>query len=179
MLINLDLDGPVADFRGSVVEQYNFLTGENIKVQDMRNAKIAKCVSNPGLIQRIINSPGFMRGLKPIDGAIESITELHRMGHEILFVSNGSNCPTSGHEKRDWLNYYFSKVWKKAPLVLTYYKYYVRGDCLLDDRPTNLENLYDDCAPLLWSAPYNQEEQRFERIYGWSHFMDWVEKRAH
>lgn len=176
MLILLDLDGVVADFRASVVEQYNFLTGENIKQRDLVYYKTAKCVSNPAIINKIINSPGFMRGLKPIDGAIDAINELHRKGHEIVFVSNGSNCPTSGHEKREWLKYYFSKTWKIAPLIITYYKHYVRGDCLLDDRASNLENLYPDCKRLLFDAPYNQDERRFERIYDWSHFLDWVER---
>jgi 5'(3')-deoxyribonucleotidase len=166
----------MADFTGSVVEQYNFLTGENIKTADIKNPKIGKCVSEPSLVYRIINCPGFMRGLKPVDGAVEGVKELHRQGHTILFVSNGSNCPTSGHEKREWLRYYFSKTWRYAPLVLTYQKQYVRGDCLLDDRPSNLENLFPDCKPLLFDAPYNQNETRFERIYDWTHFLDWVEK---
>ena len=176
MRILLDMDGVVADFMTLWLEQYNELTGEDIKLSDITGPNATKFVGEPYLLKRIKDQCGFIRALKPLPGAIDGITKLHSDGHDIVFVSNGTNCPTSGHEKRDWLNFYFHRQWRFAPLVLTYYKHYVRGDVLLDDMTKNLENLEHGTKGLLYHHKYNAQETGFERIYDWSHFLQWVEE---
>lgn len=177
MLILLDMDGPVANFMKGWLEQYNFITKENVRVQDIKGLNTSKFVSEPFILKRIKDSVGFIRNLEPIDGAIEGIETLHKQGHEIVFVSNGTNCPTSGHEKRDWLKFYLGHLWKFPPLVLTYHKHYVRGDCLIDDQPKNLENLDASTTPLLWHCSYNADVKGYTRIYDWSSLLDWVSRQ--
>ena len=174
MIIGLDMDGVMADFMGAVIEQYNHFTNENITLADIKTYSASKYIKDPHRWQRIIESPGFMRSLKPINGAIEGVETLHKAGHEIIFVSNASNCPTSGHEKREWLKYYFHHIWKIAPLVLTYYKYHVYCDVLVDDNVKNFKNLRDNTKALLWNWSYNKDMQGFDRIYSWAHFLKWV-----
>lgn len=176
MRILLDMDGVVANFMASWLEQYNHLTGENIKIDSITGPKAEKFVGDPYLLRKIKDSCGFMRNLKPLPGAIDGVIKLHRDGHDIVFVSNGSNCPTSGHEKRDWLKFYFHRQWKYVPLVLTYHKHFVRGDVLLDDTVRNLENLEPGTTGLLYHHKYNAQETGFQRIYDWSHFLQWVEE---
>ena len=176
MRILLDMDGVVADFMGAWLEQYNALTGEGVKLSDINDPNTSKFVGDPYLLRKIKDSCGFIRGLQPLPGAIESVKKLHSDGHEVIFVSNGTNCPTSGHEKRDWLKFYFHREWQYAPLVLTYQKHYVRGDVLLEDTPRNLEKLEHGTKALLYHQKYNAQETRFERIYDWSHFLQWVDE---
>lgn len=178
MLILLDMDGPICDFVKGVLDQYNHLTGENVKRNDITKFYTHKCLKHPNIGRRIIDSVGFMRGLEPTPGAIDGINTLYRQKHDIAFVSNGTNCPTSGHEKRDWLKYYFGNLWEKAPLVLTANKYLVPGDCLLDDKPSNLEGLKYGTKPLLWDCSYNRNVDKYDRIYDWSHFLDWVDSNS-
>jgi len=176
MRILLDMDGVVADFMTPWLEQYNELTGEGVKLSDITGPDAAKFVGDPYLLKRIKDSCGFMRALKPLPGAIDGVAQLHSDGHDIVFVSNGTNCPTSMHEKRDWLKFYFHRQWKYVPLVLTYHKYLVRGDVLLEDTPRNLEKLEHGTKGLLYHHKYNAQETRFERIYDWSHFLQWVDE---
>ena len=177
MRILLDMDGVVADFIKELLKQYNYLTGENVKKGDITHVNASKCVHDPLTLKRLINGVGFIRNLPPIPGAIEGVETLVRQGHDVVFVSNGTNCITSGHEKRDWLNYHFSKTWQKAPLVLTYHKHLVRGDCLVDDNPRNLEKLDPSTTPLIWHCPYNTGVQKYTRVYDWSDLLDWVSRQ--
>lgn len=176
MRVLLDIDGVIADFTGKLLEMYNHMTNEKVKISDIKSFRVFKWVKDPNTINRIIESPGFVMGLSPLPGAIDGVKEILDRGHEVVFVSNGTNCPTSGHEKRNWLKYHFRNVWKKPPLVLTYHKHFVSGDCLVDDNPKNLNNLSPSTAPLLWHQPYNANEKGYTRIYDWSHLMDWIEQ---
>ena len=177
MRLLLDMDGPVANFMKEWLGRYNTITGENIKLQDIHGLNTGKFVREPFILKHIKDSVGFIRSLEPIPGAIEGIETLHKQGHEIVFVSNGTNCPTSGHEKRDWLKFYFGHLWKFPPLVLTYHKHFVKGDCLIDDQPKNLENLDKSTTPLLWHYPYNASITGYTRIYDWSNLLDWVNRQ--
>lgn len=178
MDILLDMDGVVTDFVPALIEQYNFLTGEHVKVEQIRGRKTEDFVQDPPTIKRIKNSVGFLRGLPPADGAVDAISKLVSDGHKVLFVSVNTNCATSANEKREWLNFYFSKVWQKAPLITTppEYKKFVRGDVLVDDDHKNLIDLHPDTKGLLWHQQYNASITGFERIYGWDHLEDWIYK---
>ena len=178
MIILLDLDGVVADLVPTLLEQYNYLTSENVPLSAIKSNKTAKHVGDAFLCRRLLESVGFIRSLPPVDGAIEAIDRLHHDGHDIVFVSNGTNCPTSGHEKRDWLKFHFSKVWTGyVPLILTSDKWRVRGDVLLDDDPKNLDAArLHPTKGLIFHATYNADVvlDGIERIYGWDHFLSWV-----
>lgn len=179
MQLLIDMDGVVTDFTPTLLEQYNFLTSENIPMSAIKSNKTTKYVGDAQLCRHLIETVGFIRNLPPVDGAIEAIDKLKHDGHDIVFVSNGTNCPTSGHEKRDWLKFHFSKVWTgHVPLILTSDKWRVRGDVLLDDDPKNLDinKLHPTTKGLLFSTTYNADANLpgIERVYGWEHFLNWV-----
>ncbi len=177
MRILLDMDGVVVDFVEPLLKMYNDMTNENVPLSSIKNYNIGKFVKDPMTLRRLKESVGFIRNLPPKGDSLDGVKDLLKAGHEVVFVSNGTNCPTSGHEKRDWLFYYFHREWKYPPLVLTYHKYLVSGDCLVDDNPKNLENLSPNTKPLLWHCSYNSEEDgKYTRIYDWSHLLDWANR---
>ena len=174
MHIGLDMDGVLTEFVPTLIEQYNYLTNEHVKLDSIKSGKTSNYVNDPFLLKRLKDSTGFIRSLPPAPGAIDAVHKLVRDGHEITFVSNGTNCPSSGHEKRDWLFFYFSKLWKMAPLVLTHEKHKVRVDVLVDDDPKNLGNLHKDTKGLLWHQSYNAAVTGFDRVYSWDHLEEWI-----
>lgn len=180
MRLLFDLDGVLADFNGRAIEQYNHMTNEGIKLAHIKSNNTAKWVGDPFTMRKIIEAAGFMRSLDPLPGAIEGIKRLVKEGHDVAFVSNGTNCVSSGHEKREWLKYHFGKLWKYPPLVLTYHKYLVRGDVIIDDLPRNLENLHPDTKGLLWHTTYNIDpaNDKYTRIYSWDHLFQWIEENG-
>ena len=178
MKILLDMDGVLAQFIPALIEEYNFLTNEHISEDEIKSFNVKDYVNDPFLVGRIKNATGFARNLKPYDGALDAVNFLVGAGHEILFVSCPTNCPTSAHEKREWLNYYFSKLWQKAPLITTPpgMKKHVRGDVLVDDDPKNLDDLHPATKGLLWHTRQNAAVTGYERVYSWDHLIDWIEK---
>lgn len=72
------MDGVVADLVPHLLEQYNYLTNENIKIEDIRSNKISKWVGDPFLVRKLIETTGFMRGLPPTNGAIDTIEQLKK-----------------------------------------------------------------------------------------------------
>lgn len=83
-------------------------------------------------------APGFFAGLKPIDGAIESIKYLHSTGrYDIYFLSSPSwDVPESYTAKRVWLENNLGEIAYKK-LILTHNKSLNKGDYLIDDYGKN------------------------------------------
>ena len=178
LTILLDMDGVVTNFIPALIEQYNFLTNEGVKEENINGFGLNDFFQDSFTAKKIKDGVGFLRNLQPTENSIEAITLLKTQGHDIVFVSSPTNCPTAAHEKREWLNYYFSKVWRRAPLITTppEYKKYVRGDLLLDDDPKNLKDLHATTKPLLWHTKQNASAVGLERIYSWDHFIEWVKE---
>lgn len=170
------MDGVMADFVPTWIKFYNHITNEAVKLEDIKSHKVSKYVKDQYTLRRIKDSPGFIRGLPPCEGSVEAIFRLHKAGHKICFVSNGTNCPSSGHEKREWLYYYFHKLWDKAPLMLGHDKTWARVDVMIDDDPKNLQDQPPGVHRILWDTTYNRSvnDKTFVRISSWTDLEDWI-----
>lgn len=85
-----------------------------------------------------ILEPGFYRNLNPLPGAITFIQKLLDNGHEIIFVTiPPKGNPTAAHEKEIWIEEHLRL--RGENVVFTRRKELIRGDVLIDDKPSNLE----------------------------------------
>jgi len=101
------------------------------------------------------------RHAPPVLGAIDAITKLHKL-NEIVIVTYQ---PTYLQKvwTLEWLSEHFRDMYES--LVFTKRKSLVRVDVLIDDGPHNFEGFMGKA--ILFSQPWNQNEDRYTRIYGW------------
>ena len=113
LTIFIDMDGVVADFDKAAREHPDF----------------GKKGFRPDL------TLDFAK-FEPIEGAIESVNELVKEGHDVLFASTAPwDYPESWAQKRIWIAKHFPKMRKK--LIITARKDLLAGDILIDDHAWN------------------------------------------
>lgn len=171
MRILLDVDGPLADFVGAALAVVNELGATKYARSEVRDWDMDKLL--PQRLRQAfwerVTSAGFCAALRPVDGAVEVVADL-RSKHEVFFVtSDMATCPTWAHERRGWLKEHFGVHFKSV--VHTHAKYLVRGDVLVDDKPSHCEE-WQEANPeglaILWSMPHNRTmDERFSSVSTW------------
>lgn len=142
--ILIDLDDVVENLS----EEYNKLSDEDKAIIFDEQIDIDVDKSN-----KLSKTKAFFDKLKPIDGAIESITDLIAQGHKVKIL-------TSGKIKYTLYKYatFFKKYMPDFPqenIIISYEKQYIKGDVLLDDNPNNL--IGGDYFKLLFTTPENKD----------------------
>ena len=117
-LLFIDLDGVVADF----VSAMNTHPKKEISPYD----------EHPDTI------PHIFRDLKPIKGAIKAVNILlDATNYNVYFLSTAPwDNPSAWTDKRLWIEEQFGEKINRR-LILTHRKDLVKGDILIDDRPSN------------------------------------------
>lgn len=160
----VDMDGVIAALTTEWVRRYNLDYNDNLTSNDITMwnwHSLTKCGKK---IYNYLDDPSIFRSLPVIK---DSQSVLHEMSKdcEILIVTspfNMANCLP----KDQWLDEHFPFI-KKDKRVFVGDKSLVECDYLLDDKPKNLEQ--GSFIPLLYSAPHNNNENRFTRIKDWQH----------
>jgi 5'-nucleotidase len=171
MLILVDMDGVVAHFELRFLELWRERFPEEKYIPlDKREGFYIHKEYGPDLydkVREITSAPGFFLSLPPIDGAIQGVTDLEVMGHQVLICTSPlSGTPTCMQEKYDWVRKYFGREMASS-MVITKDKTMVRGDILIDDRP-KLEGRFDPTwEHVIFQAPYNMSVVNRRRMRGW------------
>ncbi len=115
----VDMDGVLANFE---------LHRENL------NPKLREKYNN-----QVDKIPGFYALIPPMEGAIEALTFLSEKFDTFILSAPSWSNPSSVLHKLEWLQLYFghdeeSPIYKR--LILSHDKSLLKGDFLIDDRPT-------------------------------------------
>lgn len=172
MRILLDVDGPLAQFVPAAVRVVNDLGGTRFIPEDATTWEVADLLPEE-LRQAFwerVTAAGFCAALEPVEGAVEAVREL-RKKHDVYFVtSDMATCPTWAHERREWLKRHFGVHYRN--IVHTHAKYLVRGDLLIDDKPSHLDRWGSENSPpraWLWGMPHNASVQaNWNTLHHWS-----------
>ena len=111
-----------------------------------------------------IQAPGFFADLGVADGSREVVRELAER-HEVFIASAAMEVPTSFADKYAWLRRHFAFI-PPSHYVFCGDKSVLDSDVLIDDTPRHFERFRG--RAILFSAPHNQAERRYERVDSWA-----------
>jgi len=158
-----DVDGVLADFLGAVLEGVHGKTGVAHSRQEVTQWSIADSIGVPKeLIARIACEKGFCRELKVLPGARELVDMLRKYGEVYFVTSPFWSSQYWMYERNHWLWREFEA--DSNEIVHTSAKHLIRGDMLIDDKPSTVEMwamsqpVTDPPVPpaVLWYQLYNQ-----------------------
>lgn len=175
MVIKIDIDGVLRNILYTMCEIYNEQFCTNIKEDNVDKYNVddfftlVKENLNISAVKFFFEDNGFriFRCSRPYDGVREAIKKLHEMGHKIVIVSYQRS-----HENKidtlEWLN---SNNIFYDDICFTKNKDIIKGDIIVDDNPEFLEQVTDNCQPVLIDMPYNKNCHNFVR---YNSFIDFV-----
>ncbi len=133
MRILIDMDSTVVDFMGGLWPAYEKATGFKGSTEQILGWNMAPYVEDPAALLQCFHEPGFFAGLMPLPGAINALTVLDDIGHELVIVSTPST-PQSAAEKYEWCAKYLGFISPKN-VIMCARKELIHGDVLIDDSP--------------------------------------------
>lgn len=153
MIILSDMDGVVANFVDSILTLYNEEYGENVQYNDITHNDMHLFCRRGRAIYKYFHQEGLFRGLEVAEGSQKVINGWLDAGHEVYFVTKPvDHSLYCMKEKQAWVDEHFPRIGHKN-VIFTGHKYLVRGDALIEDLPTNLENFRG--YGILMAQPWN------------------------
>lgn len=163
--IAIDMDETIADSLKEQIRRYNDQFAESVTEADLAGRHLHEFAppERSEAVQRMVHDPEFFDRLDVIKDAQQVIGELARE-HEVLIVSSAMEVPESFASKHRWLRRNFPFI-APSNVIFCGNKGAIRADCLIDDEARHFANFRG--TGLLFSAPHNAGELRFERITSW------------
>ena len=160
MIILVDMDDVLADFDGEFYQRWNARHPERkIVSPESRKCFYIKEELPPEyapLVTEINTEKGFILSLPEISGGIKAVNDMKDMGHEVFICTAPldiyENCVL---EKYKWVDEHMGFGWSKR-LILTKEKALVKGDILIDDKPSIKNEDKASWEHVFYDKPYNR-----------------------
>ncbi|RFS23227.1 5'(3')-deoxyribonucleotidase [Chitinophaga silvatica] len=160
--IAIDMDNVMADLTQHLLDVYAEQYGIRVDPSALDNVPEGSAFPE-GIAYKILQSPGFFRGIPVMRDSQEVIKSLSE-NHEIFVVSAAMEFPASLTEKLSWLNEHFPFIsWRN--IVFCGAKTIVEADYMIDDHDKNLSTFKGQ--PILFSAPHNLSLSAYRRVNNW------------
>lgn len=115
----------------------------------------------------------LMRDLPLFPGCVETVRELNER-FAVVICTAAMEYPNTMAPKLDWLEKHFPFL-DTHLFVFCGYKQVMGTDYLIDDSPKHFPGFKG--TPLLYTAPHNLAETRYERVSNWSEIADYFATR--
>ena len=160
MLLLLDLDGVLADF------ELGFITAWQAKFPDIPAVSFEErrhfhlLDDYPAALREqgrtIYTSQGFIRNLPAVPGAVQAFHELLQLDLDVrICTSPLKHYEHNVLEKYEWVDRHLGRAATER-MIVTRDKTLVRGDVLIDDRPTISGAMTPTWRHIVFDAPYNR-----------------------
>ncbi len=121
-------------------------------------------------VYSVLDLPGFFRNLPVIPGAKEGLKEMLELDWRPVIVTSlpivKHNSGQVIQEKCEWVEEHLKGLIDHRDIVVTYRKFLVQGDVLIDDGPHNLQEYPG--RTIAFDRPWNKNEEATERVSNWS-----------
>jgi len=177
--ILIDQDNVLADFDGGFLKEWRAQYPDEVFVSFEDRKEFYTYKDYPeelkDKIRAVYTAPGFIKNLTLIDGALEAVTQLIKLGHDVRIctspLSNYENCVL---EKYAWVEQHFGRDFIKR-IVLTKDKTLIRGDILIDDKPVVTGLFYPEWRHIIFDRPWNKDVHG-KRIIDWGNYKTVLEE---
>lgn len=137
----LDMDGIIADFNLYSLQTYNRIHGTKYDETNVEKYIGDHEVIDPTIdakaLRKPYRDPGSFINLPVIPGSQAAVAKLLNFFDIYVVTTQYYGNPTCVHEKHVWLQRHFPAIADQG--IYTKHKPQVRGDILVDDRPTNCQ----------------------------------------
>lgn len=163
--IAIDMDETIADSLKELIDRYNAQFAENVTAGDLAGKHLhdfAPAESSKA-VQRMIHDASFFDCLDVIEDAQQVIRGLADE-HDVFIVSAAMEIPESLAAKHRWLRRHFPFI-PDGNVVFCGDKRIIDADYLIDDEARHFARFRG--TGILFSAPHNLLETRYERVANW------------
>lgn len=175
-LILIDQDGVLADFEQGVQNIWQRQFGKKLPLnQPRKHFYLADDLPHlKPQLYKIYSERDFFKNLPPIDGAIEAMHALLGAGHDVRICT----APINAYrycvgEKFAWVEEHLGTDWVNR-IILTKDKTWVRGDILIDDKPSITGSLIPLWQHWIYDQPYNQNIDNGLPRVTWTDKSSWA-----
>lgn len=122
--------------------------------------------------RELVCEAGFFAELPPVDGAVAALHAMLERGWDVRICTAPILAnPTCASDKLAWVEQHLGDGWSER-VIVTKDKTLVRGDVLVDDRPTVLGALEPTWRHVLFDATYNADMPGAAvRLHQWSQWL--------
>lgn len=169
--ICVDMDEVMADTLGEHLRRYNHHFEDNITPLDLHGKPLWSVVSTDrqAQLRAFLDEEDFFADLEVLPGAQDVLKELSER-FEVFIATQAMAVPNSLGPKFRWLQRHFPFL-PPTHYVFLGDKSILRADYLVDDLPKNL--LRFQGTGLLFTAPHNMAETRFQRVNSWAEVAEY------
>lgn len=152
-LVAVDLDGVLWDLINPWLQQYNKITREDVRVENIKSYQISKYVEHPGILWYLLEIDGFWEKVFPYEYTKEALKRLQSRDDIELIVLTNTSYKTVHHK--------FKRLFKVLPMlkcediIIAENKSLIAADYLIDDYENNLNDLKFGKGVLV-TQPYNK-----------------------
>lgn len=177
-VVLLDVDGVIANF---IEANLRWLWGYGIERyhNDVTAWDFASLDIKPDLhfeMKRRWSEPGFCAAIPPYDGAVEGVELLRERADVYAVTAPMCSSLTWQGERMEWLVGHFD--FRRDHVISTAAKYLVRGDVLVDDKPSTVDAwaaAHPQGCGVVWAQPYNAEWSNGHRTNNWTQLIEIVQ----
>ena len=174
MIIFIDLDGVIADFDTAFAREFEKAYPE-IPVIPPSKRKSWSVRDEYGLplrteVDAILNRPGFFESFPPVPGAVDALYQIQGLARVEVFILTSplSSAPDCHGEKVRWVRKHFPGFVDRLIIASDKTILGIRGDVLLDDKPTIQGVRLLVMTHVVYGRPYNRHVTDKPRLESWA-----------